>query len=216
MSPKNAFALSKFYEKLKRFQRADSADQVNDEIAEFLDGNRADDFIARNEFKAQQHNVEMAERRLERLKVELKRIENHCRRLSILKNNSMRKLLTNFDNSDLKEKLQRALDLFDGYKTIQVMLESYKHVIEEELPRVKEKSSKLFAKEIGAVIRAARNKKGLTQVALAEMLSINRATLIFYEQGVREPSIYNLRRIAIALDIPPNELLGVYLETSTS
>lgn len=56
-------------------------------------------------------------------------------------------------------------------------------------------------------IREARKSANFTQEQLADCLGINRATLSKYENGIIEPSIYQLTRIAQELGINPTELL---------
>ncbi len=56
-------------------------------------------------------------------------------------------------------------------------------------------------------IREARKLANFTQEQLADALGINRATLSKYENGIIEPSISQLVRIAEELEINPTQLL---------
>lgn len=56
-------------------------------------------------------------------------------------------------------------------------------------------------------IREARKLANFTQGQLADALGINRATLSKYENGIIEPSISQLVRIAQELEISPTQLL---------
>jgi transcriptional regulator with XRE-family HTH domain len=63
-------------------------------------------------------------------------------------------------------------------------------------------NSRQYIKNIGRVIKAAREKAGLTQVELAEKIDINRVYLSGIENGSRYPGINNLVLIATALKMP--------------
>lgn len=52
----------------------------------------------------------------------------------------------------------------------------------------------------------ARRKAGLTQEALASMAGIARPTLVFYELGMRCPSVGILQALAKALNVSPVSL----------
>jgi len=60
---------------------------------------------------------------------------------------------------------------------------------------------------IGANIRAAREKSGLTQTELAKAVNMTQAMISRYEQGDRTPDGYQLIAIAAALGVDPGELL---------
>jgi len=59
----------------------------------------------------------------------------------------------------------------------------------------------------------SRLRRDYTQVDLAKQAEIDQAQISNYEAGRREPNIENLRRIAQALDITADYLLGLTDET---
>lgn len=62
---------------------------------------------------------------------------------------------------------------------------------------------------IAALIRAGRLRKGWNQADLAQRAGISRSTLIHLERGTgRAPHITTLRKLAQALDLPPEQLLN--------
>ena len=65
--------------------------------------------------------------------------------------------------------------------------------------RVNERDDE-FCKEIGAKVRLARNRAGLTQVQLSEMVKMKPATLGNIENGHVAPHVTTLKQIATALD----------------
>lgn len=64
-----------------------------------------------------------------------------------------------------------------------------------------------FVKEVGARVKAARLKAGLTQKELAETVQMKRAALINIERGQTSMHISTLKQIADVLQIPPREFL---------
>ena len=64
-------------------------------------------------------------------------------------------------------------------------------------------------KRMGSNLRAARMARGLTQGELARMAGIS---LPFYgnvERGMRRPSLETVCRLAMALEVPVDALLGL-------
>lgn len=62
--------------------------------------------------------------------------------------------------------------------------------------------------DVGNRIRDTRKKAGITQEQLAELARLNRVTVAKYEAGTVEPGASALSRIADALDVTVDELLG--------
>lgn len=60
----------------------------------------------------------------------------------------------------------------------------------------------------GDSIKNARKKAGLTQKELAEKAGLAEITIRQYETNKREPRSENLKKIAAALEIPVDDLLG--------
>lgn len=62
--------------------------------------------------------------------------------------------------------------------------------------------------DTGERIRALRKERNLNQEQLAELASLNRVTVAKYESGRIEPGAQALSRIADALDVTVDALLG--------
>ena len=62
--------------------------------------------------------------------------------------------------------------------------------------------------DIGERIRTLRKERGYNQDQLAELASLNRVTISKYESGRVEPGAQALSRLADALDVTIDELLG--------
>lgn len=63
-------------------------------------------------------------------------------------------------------------------------------------------------KEIGQAVKAARERLGLSQTALASELGVDQDTIKKVESGLRVKQWLWLAKVAKVLDAPPNELLG--------
>lgn len=60
---------------------------------------------------------------------------------------------------------------------------------------------------VGKKIKQIRKEKGLTQKGLGELLSISEGMIRQYELGIRNPKIETVKKIALALQISPFELM---------
>ncbi len=60
---------------------------------------------------------------------------------------------------------------------------------------------------IGSRIRAARDRKGLTQEDLAELVELSSSHISVLERGVKPPKLDTLVNIANALDVSADTLL---------
>lgn len=58
-------------------------------------------------------------------------------------------------------------------------------------------------------LKACREQRQLTQLDLAERAGLPSTSISHFENGVRKPSFDNLRRLAQALDVPTDYLLGL-------
>jgi transcriptional regulator with XRE-family HTH domain len=57
-------------------------------------------------------------------------------------------------------------------------------------------------------LKAARTKRGLSQEGLAKLASLQASAISHFETGTRKPSFDNLRRLADALAVTTDYLLG--------
>ena len=63
--------------------------------------------------------------------------------------------------------------------------------------------------EFGNRLRQLRKEKNLTQQQLAELIGIKNGVISFYELGDRIPSPAVLRKLALALHVTTDYLLGI-------
>jgi transcriptional regulator with XRE-family HTH domain len=59
----------------------------------------------------------------------------------------------------------------------------------------------------GAAMRTLREERQLTQEGLAERAELHTNYVSSVERGERNLSLYNIARIAYALEVPPSELM---------
>ncbi len=82
--------------------------------------------------------------------------------------------------------------------------------------QTKESKGGVLAWSIGQKIRAAREKKNLTQEDLSKLTGIARANIARFETGRHAPKIATVQRVARALDLKTTDLLKMpgYEKTS--
>jgi transcriptional regulator with XRE-family HTH domain len=64
-------------------------------------------------------------------------------------------------------------------------------------------------------LRAARDMRKLSQAELAEKAGLPSSSISHFEAGKRKPSFDNLKRLATALDVTTDFLLGRVIEMNT-
>jgi transcriptional regulator with XRE-family HTH domain len=69
--------------------------------------------------------------------------------------------------------------------------------------------SETIQKSLGRLARVARDRKGLTQLEVAELLGISSNLYGSIERGMMMPALMTLRRLAVALDLSADQLLGL-------
>lgn len=57
-------------------------------------------------------------------------------------------------------------------------------------------------------LREIRKRMGITQGQLAEMSNVHRVSISRYESGKKKPNVDSLKRLADALHVSTDELLG--------
>jgi len=63
-------------------------------------------------------------------------------------------------------------------------------------------------KEIGAILRTARKKRGLTQIELANQINTNQVTIRTIERGMANPTLEKLLAISKKLNVQIFNLNG--------
>ena len=64
-----------------------------------------------------------------------------------------------------------------------------------------------FLKKFGKKVAETRKSRHLTQEQLADIVGLHRTYIGFIEQGKRNPTIWNLYKVAQTLDIKLSEML---------
>jgi transcriptional regulator with XRE-family HTH domain len=65
----------------------------------------------------------------------------------------------------------------------------------------------------GSRLRAVRQKRGMTQQALAEVAGMSLTYISNMEHGLKVPSLTTILRLAVALDCKVMDLVGVFDKT---
>lgn len=74
--------------------------------------------------------------------------------------------------------------------------------------QVKELSKEELLQRFGASVRAHRDARELTQEQLAELCDLHVTYISQIERGLKNLSLFNIYRVALALDVAPGELFG--------
>ena len=64
-------------------------------------------------------------------------------------------------------------------------------------------------------LKFARERKGISQKDLAEIIGVAKSTYSLYESGNREPNVQTIKKIADALNVSADELFGIDEEPTT-
>lgn len=62
---------------------------------------------------------------------------------------------------------------------------------------------------LGNVIKELRNAKGLTQPELAKLVGVSNGMISIWENNINEPKATYIKRLAIALGVSADYLLGL-------
>ncbi len=63
-------------------------------------------------------------------------------------------------------------------------------------------------KDIGKMIKKYRKLQNLSVIELAQKAKLHRNTIYKIESGQRIPNVNTLKKVALALDIPPSVLIN--------
>ena len=64
-------------------------------------------------------------------------------------------------------------------------------------------------------LKAARERKNMTQKEVADNIGVAKSTYSLYESGNREPNVQTIKKIADALNVSADDLLGLSPEPTT-
>lgn len=104
-------------------------------------------------------------------------------------------------NAEYQEKYRQVGDaLQDLHNQISVDINIQRRL--GEMIRAGEKTaSKKFLVEFGERLRAARQRKNLSQMKIAASIGLSQKSYSAYELGEREPSMWTIRRLSKMLDV---------------
>lgn len=64
-------------------------------------------------------------------------------------------------------------------------------------------------------LRAARERKNMTQKDVADNIGVAKSTYSLYESGNREPNVQTIKKLADVLNVSADDLLGLNQEPTT-
>ena len=65
-------------------------------------------------------------------------------------------------------------------------------------------------------LKEAREKRGMTQKEVADIIGVAKSTYSLYESGNREPNVQTIKKIADTLNVSADDLLGLNNEPITA
>ena len=65
-----------------------------------------------------------------------------------------------------------------------------------------------ISSQVVRLLKAEREKRGISMNLLAQKAGINRQTVAFIEQGLRNPTMNTLFRLTTALEVEPEKIIA--------
>jgi transcriptional regulator with XRE-family HTH domain len=65
-----------------------------------------------------------------------------------------------------------------------------------------------ISSQIARLLKAEREKRGISLNLLAQKAGVNRQTVAFIEQGLRNPTMNTLFRLTTALEVAPEKIIA--------
>ena len=72
-----------------------------------------------------------------------------------------------------------------------------------------------MGEHFNANLRAARERKNMTQKDVADNIGVAKSTYSLYESGNREPNVQTIKKLADLLNVSADDLLGLNQEPTT-
>lgn len=137
-------------------------------------------------------------------------LERHMIRLNTMQKSFVEKFMAT-EERIYKEKFIRATDLLKRYRVVLNSTTALRGKITFKVQMLKELFEKDFRQQFfGSRLRQARKTAGLTQAELAERVGLKSYNpLTQYERGISDPSLPTLFRLATALNVKTDWLLGL-------
>ena len=73
-----------------------------------------------------------------------------------------------------------------------------------------------MGKQFNENLKAARERKNMTQKDVADSIGVAKSTYSLYESGNREPNVQTIKKIADILNVSADNLLGLDSQPTTS
>ena len=159
---------------------------------------------------ATKDSVDILERRLYEIKAILERLtafrqlinrhnENRLDKYNKIKSISQNVKITELQRPDL------VMEYSSAYRSISELINKFKILYRD----IDKKIQACYRKKFAARLKQIRKDLGLTQRQIGEFINISPQGVYFYERGERDLSISMIIRLAKALNMSTDQLLGV-------
>lgn len=137
-------------------------------------------------------------------------LERHMIQLNAIQKSFVEKFMAT-EERIYKEKFIRATDLLKRYRMVLNSTTALRQKITFKVQMLKELFEKDFRQRFfGSRLKQARKTAGLTQAELAERVGLKSYNPVTqYERGISDPSLPTLFRLATALNVKTDWLLGL-------
>ena len=124
-----------------------------------------------------------------------------------LKNLSLRIIESAEVTPEISQRVKQVKEMSNNYAHIAGALIQRKEKIEGIMKQCRQKIEQAYREKFAANLKKARQKRGLTQRQLADMIQMSPNLIAPMELGNSQPSLMSLSRIAKALQVSADELL---------
>lgn len=136
------------------------------------------------------------------------RLTKHSRKLEDVGKKIAYSIVVNGENKKLRESFDRAKFLSAEYSALSKnYVAKLYHEIQDKMDGCDAVTGKFYRKRFSESLKLARQKSGITQKKLAQLIGVSVNSCIGYENGRREPSLSIIRRMMNVLKVSADKLI---------
>lgn len=141
------------------------------------------------------------------IKSYLERIKRHALKLESVNKKIAVRIVESGDDETLKEKFERSKVLSQKYNDVTFDIGNLFHRLQDKMDGCDAVTGKFYRKRFSESLKLARQKSGITQKKLAQLIGVSVNSCIGYENGRREPSLSIIRRMMNVLKVSADKLI---------